>query len=387
MLFDLFGYQFHIFEIPLLIFLMGYFIIQFVLGKGRIINEIDEDKKYFHLFLMGFFLLFVSKIISFWPAMDKTLVISDLLKWAEIFIFVILVFNFKYFKYIYWILFLVTFSPVLISLWSAIINLNFFSGYRILPGYPSVLSLSLLLPFSRKNHFIGSICILLLITNILSITRGAWLAMLVVLGYYVWFRLKGDKKNVLRVAGIILIVILVVISIPAAKNNIAKRLSNPYLFFSTSDYTRSGMIALCIDIFKENPITGIGSGNFATYAAENPYFYLERYLEIPENMAPHAFFLQLLAENGIFGFIAIVMIFLILAKMLFKEKRYLKYWDGKEYILGLRMFYLSFMTHLVFGYVSGSGRLVLGLLMGLSLSLLKKENIIGNIEKKVDNHK
>lgn len=29
MLFDLFGYQFNIFEIPLLIFLMGYFIIQY----------------------------------------------------------------------------------------------------------------------------------------------------------------------------------------------------------------------------------------------------------------------------------------------------------------------------------------------------------------------
>jgi len=387
MLFDLFGYQFHIFEIPLLIFLMGYFIIQFVLGKGRIINEIDEDKKYFHLFLMGFFLLFVSKIISFWPAMDKTLVISDLLKWAEIFIFVILVFNFKYFKYIYWILFLVTFSPVLISLWSAIINLNFFSGYRILPGYPSVLSLSLLLPFSRKNHFIGSICILLLITNILSITRGAWLALIVVLSYYILIHFRENKNYILRMVGIMVIIILILISIPVVQNNINRRTINPFLTHSKSYYKRSGMIVLCIDIFKENPIIGIGSGNFATYAAENPYFYLGRYLEISENMAPHAFFLQLLVENGIFGFIGMVMIFLILAKVLFGEKRYLEYRDGKEYILGLRMFYLSFMTHLIFGYVSGSGRLVLGLLMGLSLSLLKKENIIGNIEKKVDNHK
>lgn len=196
MLFDLFGYQFHIFEIPLLLFLMGYFIIQFVLGKGRIINEIDEDKKYFHLFLMGFFLLFVSKIISFWPAVDKTLVISDLLKWVEILAFVILVFNFKYFKHIYWILFLVHFFPVLISMFFAILNLNFFSGYRILPGYPSIFSLSLLLSFSRKNHFIGFICILLFITNILSITRGAWLALVVVLSYYILINLRDNKKYI-----------------------------------------------------------------------------------------------------------------------------------------------------------------------------------------------
>ena len=387
MLFILFGYQFHIFEIPLLIFLMGYFIIQFVLEKGRIINEIDEDKKYFHLFLMGFFLLFVSKIISFWPAMDKTLVISDLLKWAEIFIFVILVFNFKYFKYIYWILFLVTFSPVIISIYSTILNFNFFSGYRVLPGYPSVFSLSLLLPFSRKNHFIGFICILLFITNILSITRGAWLPMAVVLSYYILINLRDNKKYIFKMLGIILITILVIVNIPAVQNNIYRRTLNPLLTNSTSNFERSGMIALCIDIFRENPIMGIGSGNFATYAAENPYFYLGRYLEIPENMAPHAFFLQLLAENGIFGFIAMVMIFLILAKVLFEEKRYLKYRDGKEYILGLRMFYLSFMIHLIFGYVAGSNRLIFGLLMGLSLSLLKKENTLGNIGKNVDNYK
>ncbi|MCJ2513983.1 MAG: O-antigen ligase family protein [Candidatus Thermoplasmatota archaeon] len=380
MLFDLFGYQFHIFEIPLLIFLMSYFIIQFVLEKGRIINEIDEDKKYFHLFLMGFFLLFVSKIISFWPAMDKTLVISDLLKWVEIFAFVILIFNFKYFKYIYWILFLVHFFPVLISVFFSILNLNFFSGYRVLLGYPSIFSLSLLLPFSKKNYLIGFTCIILIITNILSITRGAWLALIVSLSYYILIHFRENKKYILKMVGIIVIIILILINIPGVQNNINKRAINPFLTYSESNYQRSGMIALCMEIFRKNPIIGIGSGNFGKYAAENPYFYLGRYLEIPENMAPHAFFLQLLAENGIFGFIAMVMIFLILIKVLFEEKRYLKYRNGKEYILGLRMSCLSFMIHLIFGFVAGSNRLIFGLLMGLSLSLLKKNHSIDSIK-------
>ncbi|MEE8565555.1 MAG: O-antigen ligase family protein [Candidatus Thermoplasmatota archaeon] len=380
MLFDLFGYQFHIFEIPLLIFLMSYFIIQLVLGRGRIINEIDEDKKYFHLFLMGFFLFFVSKIISFYPAIDKTLVISDLLKWIEILAFVILVFNFKYFKYIYWILFLITFSPVLISVFFSILNLNFFSGYRVLSGYPSIFSLSLLLPFSKKNYLIGFTCIILIITNILSITRGAWLALIVSLSYYILIRFREKKKYILKIVGIIVIIILILINIPVVQNNINKRVINPFLIYSESNYQRSGMIALCMEIFRKNPIIGIGSGNFGKYAAENPYFYLGRLLEIPENMAPHAFFLQLLAENGIFGFIAMVMIFLILIKVLFEEKRYLKYRNGKEYILGLRMSCLSFMIHLIFGFVAGSNRLILGLLMGLSLSLLKKNHNIDSIK-------
>jgi hypothetical protein len=42
MLFDLFGYQFNIFEIPLLIFLMGYFIIQYLFFNKRL-QQISYD--------------------------------------------------------------------------------------------------------------------------------------------------------------------------------------------------------------------------------------------------------------------------------------------------------------------------------------------------------
>lgn len=380
MLFDLFGYQFHIFEIPLIVFLMAYFSLHFILGKEKVYLASEEDKRYFKLLWIGFFLLFVSKIISFWPAIDKVQVLSDLLKWTEIVLFALLVYHFQYFTVIFWILFSVNFFPVLFSSYSAIINFNFFSGYRIFPGYPGVFTLSLLLPFYKKNILIMCACIYLIVINVLSITRGAWAAMLLILGYYLCFNFKSDKKSVLRVAGIILIVILVVISIPAVKNNITSRTINPFLLSSTSNYSRSGMIKFCLEIFKKNPIMGIGSGNFAAYAAKNSYLYVGKYLEIAENMAPHAFFIQLLAENGIFGFIAMAMIFLILAKVLFEEKRYLKYRDGKEYILGLRMFYLSFMIHLIFGYVAGSSRLIFGLLMGLSLSLLKKDHRIDSIK-------
>lgn len=387
MLFTLFGYQFHIFEIPLLIYLIIYFVIKIVFAKEKMITLITEDRNYLNLFCLSFILLFVSKMLAFCSAIDKILIVSDLLKWVEILAFVILIFNFKHFKYIYWILFLVTFSPVLISLWSAIVNLNFFSGYRVLPGYPSVFTLSLLLPFSKKYFLIGFVCIFLIITNILSITRGAWVALVVVLSYYILINFRDNKKYIFKMLGIVLITVLVLVNIPALQNNIYRRTLNPLLTNSTSNFERSGMIALCIDIFRGNPIIGIGSGNFGKYVTENPYLFKGKYLKIPENMAPHAFFLQLLAENGIFGFIAIVMIFLILAKVLFNKKIYLMRHDDRSYILGLRMLYIALMIHLIFGYVAGGGRLVLGLLMGLSLSLLKKENTIGNIEKKVDNYK
>ena len=215
---------------------------------------------------------------------------------------------------------------------------------------------------------------MLITINILSITRGAWLALIVVLSYYIFIQLRENKKYILKLTGIIVFVILILINIPVVKSNINRRIINPFITQSGSNFERTGKIALCMEIFRKNPIIGIGSGNFAKYAAENPYLFKGKFLVIPENMAPHAFFLQLLAENGIFGFIAMVMIFLILAKVLFREKSYSRYGNGKEYIMGLRMFYLSFMIHLMFGYVSGSSRLVLGLLMGISLSLLKKEN-------------
>lgn len=383
MLFTLYGYQFNIFEIPLLIYLISYFIIKLLFVHDKVIADkvIAEDKKYLNLFFMSYILLFISKIITFWPAIDKILVISDLLKWAEIFVFIILVFNFKYFKYLYLILFLISFFPVLISIYSSILNFNFFSGYRALPGYPSIFSLSLLIPFSKKNNFIYVICILLIITNILSITRGAWLALIVVLSYYILINLRDSKKYILKMVGIILIVILVVVNIPAVQSNIHRKTLNPFLLNSGSNFERSGMAFLCLSIFSKNPIIGIGSGNFGKYAIKNPYLYKGKILKIPENMAPHVFFLQILAENGIIGLISIVMIFLIFYKILFNKKIYLRCNDYKSYILGLRMLFLSLTIHLIFGYVAGSGRLLLGLFMGLSLSILKKENIIYNIEK------
>ena len=273
-------------------------------------------------------------------------------------------------------MFLINFSPVLISIYSSILNYNFFSGYRVLAGYSSIFSLSFLIPFYKKNRFVSVICILLMITTILSITRGAWLALIVVLGYYILINLRDNRKYIFKIIVMVVIVIVVLINIPAVQNNIYRRALNPFSLQSRSNWERSGMLFLSLNIFNKNPIIGIGSGNFGEYALRNPYLYKGKYFEIPTNMAPHAFFLQILVENGIIGLISYVMIFLILYKILFNKKLYLMCNDCKSYILGLRMLFLSLIIHLIFGYVAGSGRLLLGLFMGLSLSMLKKENII-----------
>jgi len=378
MTFLLYGYQFNIFEIPLLVYLISYFTIELPFVNNKIIIE---DKKYLNLFFMSFILLFISKIITFWPAINKTLVISDFFKWIEIFLFVILVFNFKNFKHIYWILFLINIFPVLISIYSSILNHNIFSGYRVLAGYSSIFSLSFLIPFYKKNRFVSVICILLMITTILSITRGAWLALIIVLGYYILINLRDNRKHIFKIIGIVVIVILVLMNIPTVQNNIYRKALDPFSLQSKSNWERSGMLFLSLNIFSKNPIIGIGSGNFGEYAIRNPHLYKGKYLEISTNMAPHVFFLQLLVENGIIGLISFLMIFLILYKILFNKNLYLIYNDYKSYILGLRMLFLSLIIYLVFGFVAGSSRLILGLFMGLCLSILKKESIIRNVEK------
>lgn len=376
MLFTFFGNQFHIFEIPLLLILSIFFIYRRLVLKEKSPGILLQHKKDLSLFCAGFILLLIIKIIGFTVAIDQFLVFKDLLKWIEISVFVFLAFQFNYLKYLYWLLFLIHFVPITISLVVSIINMNLFSGYRILPGYPSVYSFSLLLPFMKKNYFISFLCLIFITASVMSITRGVWLSLGVVLAYFLFVRFKEDKKYALKLLGIFLLVVLVAINIPDVNHNIHKRTINPLITKDASNFERTGMIFACMDIFKNHPLVGIGSGNFAEYLSINPFLFKDKYLSIPKNMAPHAFLFQLMAENGIFGLIAMLMMLYILSKLLFDKKYYLRLKKNKEYILGLKMFYLVFMIHLFFGYISGSSRLVFGILIGLILSLIKNKNSI-----------
>ena len=274
-------------------------------------------------------------------------------------------------KLFYILLLLINFIPVILDAGFAISQGQFFSGYRLLPGYPAVFSLCLILPFLKNNKFYAGVILFLIIAVVLSITRGAWLSLALVMGY-LWCRLFGNhKRKSVLIAIAIGLVILIIINIPAVNENIALRFRNPHIFYSGSNYERFAMFSLCWDIFKKYPLTGIGSDNFALYSRENPYMFLGKPLKIPSNMSPHAFFFQLLAENGLLGFLAMISLLGLVALVLFDERRKGKWTADKQKIfLGMRYFYLAFLVHLFFGYVAGVNRLLFAILIGLTGSFL-----------------
>lgn len=67
-----------------------------------------------------------------------------------------------------------------------------------------------------------------------------------------------------------------------------------------------------IKMFKDSPIIGIGSNLFRHLCIE------EKYITGPQSCSthPHHYYLQILAENGILGFILLLSIFLVLSSML-----------------------------------------------------------------------
>jgi len=115
------------------------------------------------------------------------------------------------------------------------------------------------------------------------------------------FRFKLSVTPTLRLAflGIILIIALqlVVNYAPVADNYIKSRLDNIVLGQDSSSEIRMNTVNQAFNLFKHNPLFGIGAGNYQ-FAAES-------FLGEPaEDVSINSGFLLILAEMGILGFIA-----------------------------------------------------------------------------------
>ena len=83
---EILGFQFHIIELPLVIYLLLDFVYHFFVQQDRQILSDKTDQKIVGAFLVAAGFFFVAKMISFFPALDRQAVVIDGIKWAEIFL-------------------------------------------------------------------------------------------------------------------------------------------------------------------------------------------------------------------------------------------------------------------------------------------------------------
>ena len=365
MLVNISGIYFHIFEIPLIIFLFVFSSLEIYKNGPSILVQ---DTKYFNLIILLLLLYIFSVTLSVYNAIDKMLVIKSTFKWIEILIFSLLIFFYtsdkdKY-RNVYLVFIASNLIALLLPLTTVVSNQKIILAQRLFPGYESVFTYSLILPFIKiKNNKIILFFIFLCITStLLSFSRGAYLALTFVTLFYAIFEKIKFKKYIstLIIALIIVISLVMYFNISSDLDFLLNRLH------LNANLERITLVNLAFEAFFNNPLTGVGSLNFPIYSFSG---------NVPigigstnlDTLGPHNTFLQVLAEEGIVGFITFSMLIYALMRAL-KATNEISVID-KKYLLGLKLFFVAFIINISLGFITSQSRFYFALFIGLVLSL------------------
>jgi O-antigen ligase len=107
-----------------------------------------------------------------------------------------------------------------------------------------------------------------------------------------------------------------------------KQVSDTYLsFLPYSDHHEEHYVS-GLKMFIDKPLSGVGTNLFRYYCDRDKYRYKERSC----NTHPHHYYIQLLAEQGVFGFIIISTFFLYLSSLILKQFFHLLKSNSKQKI-------------------------------------------------------
>lgn len=196
-------------------------------------------------------------------------------------------------------------------------NAMIFAGYLVLL-LPFLVALSCESSrFSRRFRvFCGSVAGVSVIALIANGTRGAWLAIAGAVLVYGGLTVKRQPKRAVQVLTVFFIIIAVMVANPATQQrlhsivNLQSNMERIYLWKSAWQ------------MFKEHPVIGVGTGNFAEH-------YQTRYI-LPaarERTLRHAHnnFLHILAESGAAGFSGFIGFFGYILYSAFR-----RFWQTRE---------------------------------------------------------
>lgn len=186
---------------------------------------------------------------------------------------------------------------------------------------------------SRIVNFI--LFTLFFINLILTFTRGAWLGF--GLGILIISVVKYRKMLLALPA-----LLVYVIAFPSTRNR--------FLSILSSDETRIKIWKTGLKMFEENPILGVGNGNFIhrydEYITKYEYLYAGRTL-----FTTHNSYLKMFAELGLIGGVLFLMIYSSLTYMTFKIYRFTKRYKKEALaFMGFFAAYLfqNFLNNLMF---------------------------------------
>lgn len=167
----------------------------------------------------------------------------------------------------------------------------------------------------------------LLYATLNTYSRGAYLALIViVLLIFIVFEDRFNPMIVMAVIG------LMMLAIPLMPANYMERLQSLLVLTSSDENSiyedssfrgRSSELLTGLSMFKSSPLLGIGAGNYKiSYQKFSQVIGIETRAE-PRD--PHSLYVQLLAENGVLGFLAFIGVVASLFSGLAKAKKSIEY--------------------------------------------------------------
>ncbi|MCK5763416.1 MAG: O-antigen ligase family protein [Clostridiales bacterium] len=207
-------------------------------------------------------------------------------------------------------------------------------------GFSIFLILPLIFLTQNKIYRSGSLLYLFICIIVLMGTqsRGGQFAMAVSLLTYFLIRGKNFKQKIMITFLFILISGIAILTI-----------AKPFLLRFTqlnnlgySEFDRIGMWIAAIKLFKQSPLIGIGINNYYKYYIyEHPFFFQLHLQQLP---VAHNLFLNTLAEQGIIGLSALV---IILSRLFKNINYYVKSLSPKVKEIGFAFmgFFVFFITH------------------------------------------
>lgn len=158
----------------------------------------------------------------------------------------------------------------------------------------------------------------------LTASRNAIVACILTTLFAYLFLWKGPAIK--KIAFIMVPTIIIALSLAIVGGNVIKRVvPNVYARFTTVEQSTSGRLAIwnkAWNIFLENPVSGVGPGNYKGYLiSKNPS--LKRYSEhggfVPSQ--PESGYLKIIVETGFFGILAMLFLSAWIVKQFIKNRR------------------------------------------------------------------
>jgi O-antigen ligase len=282
--------------------------------------------------------------------------VENFLLYANIFLFSYLVFLvfqlYDFEKLMHYIAFTISFICLLVAVFGILeyYGINVL-GFRFSPKRGSTLNIrnfaseysAIALPyliifgFKKQNNLIKIYSVVsglaILVFIFFCRTRSSFVAILVyliILFVFLVYNKSYFEQNLKKIFLIILAMVMLSVligslsppNIDKTRTDLNSTVSSMFDKTRPENSARMNYIKTALRIFRDEPLLGIGTGSwFGIYPGYNGTIYTDENILITSELNPHNDYLEILSENGIFGFIFFLLIIVLTGKNLFIESK------------------------------------------------------------------